>query len=230
MEKIIKKTWYDNLGWINNIATIPPEKHFDPITHDNNIFSKYNTNWDYTQWDPWIGNRYPLPNLSGGWHGLIYQWISIYSKKFTNPKVLLVSESVDVKKQLQEDFLNWKIETTDLYWDLQSKPDIIADICKPDSLPKNKYNLVINSAMLEHVYDPFIAMKNMFSSIDTGFLISTTHPPHFGYHQHPRDYMRFVIDWWYDMPKNINDNIELIELYQLDQDYVFTCYEKLNNK
>lgn len=195
--------------------------------HDNNLFSKNNINWNYIQQGVWVGGRYELPNLSGGFHGLIMQWAKTYAGRFKKPKVLLVSEGLDVKTHLQKQFLNWEIETMDLYWDLQSKPDIIADLCKHNSLPFNKYDLVINHSVLEHVYDPFTAMKNMINSLKSkGFLISATHPPNFGYHQFPRDYMRFIIDWWYDIPNYI-DGVTLQELYQLNQDYVFTTYEKL---
>jgi SAM-dependent methyltransferase len=195
--------------------------------HDNNIFSRNNITWDYTQQGVWVGGRYNLPNLSEGYHGLIMQWVKVYAGRFKNPKVLLVAEGINVKNYIQTQFPTWEIETTDLYWDLQSKPDIIADLCQVDSLPINKYDLIINHSVLEHVYDPFSSMKNMVNSLKTkGFLISATHPPNFGYHQVPRDYFRFVIDWWYDLPNYIN-NILLQELYQLNQDYIFTTYEKL---
>jgi len=93
-------------------------------------------------------------------------------------------------------------------------------------LPKNEYDIIINHSVIEHVYAPYLAMLNMSNALKSGgYLITGTHPPAFRYHQFPRDYIRFVIDWWYDLPQFIAD-IELYEFYQEGQSYVFSCYKK----
>lgn len=80
---------------------------------------------------------------------------------------------------------------------------------------------------MEHIYNPFKAIENLASLLKpNGILVSHTHPPAFEYHSYPRDYFRFMLDWWYDLPNYIK-NIELIELYQHGDRHVFTCYKKL---
>lgn len=150
--------------------------------HKNNKFSKDGLSWDYTSQGVWVGGRHPLPNLSTGYHGLFFEWIKYYAAKFKEPKILLVSEGELVKNQLKLEFPNWNIRTLDLFWDLQSKPDIEADVCNPDWIysNSNKYNLVINHSILEHVYAPFAAMANMAWVLSkNGYLLSGTHPPWF---------------------------------------------------
>ncbi len=189
-------------------------------------FSKNGNKWDYASQGVWVGGCYKLPNLSQGYHGLVMAWIEHCIGKFENPKILLVSEGKEVKEHFQSKYKNCEISTTDLHWDLQSKPDIIGDICKPETLPKNKYDIIINHSVLEHVYDPFGAMVSMSNALKNGgYLITGTHPPSFRYHQFPRDYIRFVIDWWYDLPQFIK-GIYLYEFFQEGQSYVFSCYHK----
>jgi len=194
-----------------------------------NVFSLNNINWDYTKYEYWwIGHKFVVNNLSGGFHGLLKQWWDFYSSEFQNPKVLLISENNDVKRVFNDLYKNWDIHTLDLYTNLQSgTSDILSDICS-DKLT-NKYDIIINQATLEHLYNPFGAVENMCNSLNKGgYLITHTHAQVFGYHSAPRDYIRFMIDWWYDLPQYIKD-IELVELYEDDRIiHVFTCYKKIN--
>lgn len=197
--------------------------------HDEKLtrFSKNGNKWDYASQGVWVGGRYPLPNLSTGYHQLVMEWFNYYLGQSYDLNILLVSEGKEVKEHFQSVYKSCKIFTTDLHWYLQSKPDIIGDICKPETLSKNEYDIIINHSVIEHVYDPFGAMKNMVNALKKGgYLITGTHPPGFQYHQFPRDYIRFVIDWWYDLPQFIG-GIELVEFFQEGQSYVFSCYKKL---
>jgi hypothetical protein len=197
---------------------------------NNKIFSEYNIQWDYSKFNNfWIGGVHPSSNMSGGFHGIMKQWWEYYSKKH-QLEVLLVTENEQTKRELSEQYKNWNIYTLDLYTELRdSESDIILDICRPnvELWGHAKYDLIINQATLEHLYNPFEAMKNMTDSLQVGgYLISHTHAQNYAYHAFPSDYIRFMIDWWYDLPKNIN-NIKLIELYE-DPDlfHVFSCYQK----
>jgi len=190
-------------------------------------YSKNNNTWDFKTDGFWHGGKHPASNLSTGFHGILQQWWSHYSSFHESPNVLLVSENLKVKEEFNVDNPSWNIDVIDLFTNLQDESDvIISDICK-DSLDK-KYDLIINQANLEHMYDPFSAMKNLTGGLNGGgHLITHTHAQNFQYHQFPRDYIRFMIDWWYDLPQHIN-NIALVELYE-DNDlrHIFTCYEKL---
>ncbi len=190
-------------------------------------FSKNGNKWDYKSQGVWVGGRYELPNLSTGYHGLVMEWFNHCISKFKNPKILLVAEGENVQAHFQKNYPGCDFLTWDLFWDLQSKPDIIGDICKCDSRAFDEFDIVINHSVIEHVYSPFNAMLCMSRYIKKGgYLITGTHPPAFRYHQFPRDYIRFVIDWWYDLPEFI-EGIELEEFFQEGQSYVFSCYYKV---
>lgn len=193
------------------------------------IFSLNNKKWDYSCKEDGcsIGGKLKMDNLSGGFHGILEQWWSYYSLKFEYPKVLLISESNKIKKAFNSLYKNWVITTLDLYVELgDDTSDIVADICS-DRLVDN-YDIIINQATLEHLYNPFGAMRNMCDSLNNGgYLISHTHAQNMVYHSFPRDYMRFMVDWWYDLPLYIK-NIKLAELYEDDPLVnVVTCYEKI---
>src|SRR5271154_1871343 len=88
-------------------------------------------------------------------------------------------------------------------------------------------DLIINQATLEHLYDPFGAMRNLISALKPGgVLVTHTHPPAMHYHAFPRDYFRFMKDWWHDLPLWIK-SIELLELAMIENYHVFTCYRKI---
>lgn len=195
-------------------------------------FSENNLGWDFSIYPPnpthgyWVGGHFVVSNSSNGVHGLLKQWWEYYIK-IEKPSVLLISESVKVKGEFNHLYNNWNIQTIDYYPETQQgMPDIVMDICKDEI--KGKYDAVINQATMEHLYNPFAAMKNICESLNKdGYLFMHTHSQSFVYHQYPRDYFRFMNDWWYDLPKYI-EGIKLIELYETnDSMHVFTCYQKI---
>ena len=198
---------------------------------EKDIFSRDYKSWNYSSENGWIGGKEKFSNLSGGYHGILKQWWETFNVN-NNINVLLISECSNVKKEFLKKYPNWNIEITDYYPELikndSNDIDIIADVCK-DICPfeKEKYDLIINQATLEHLYNPFQAMKNFSIALKKdGLLISHTHPPKFPYHGFPRDYIRFQRDWWYDLPKYINTLI-LEELYNYNDFFIFTCYKKI---
>ena len=194
------------------------------------IYSENNIRWNYVLdgYNGYIGGTFRASNLSGGFHGLLKQWWEYFTLNIDNPKVLLVCENLKVKSELNNIYKNWNISVIDLFPNLQNNEDvIISDICK-EAL-QNKYDLIINQANLEHMYNPFGVMSNLCNGLNKGgYLITHTHAQTMKYHQYPRDYIRFMIDWWYDLPQHISD-IKLVELYEDDNlKHVLTCYEKIN--
>lgn len=194
------------------------------------VFSLNNIKWNYNYGEDGcsVGGLLKMSNLSGGFHGILKQWWDHYSLKFEYPKVLLVSESNKIKEAFSILYENWAITTLDLYTELsKDTSDIIADICNDRLI--DKYDIIINQATLEHLYNPFGAVKNMCESLNKGgYLISHTHAQNMMYHPFPRDYIRFMVDWWYDLPLYIK-NIKLIELYEENNLInVVTCYEKIS--
>lgn len=196
--------------------------------HNTFLYSKMNHTWDlriqpghYT-----IGGLFKVSNLSGGYHGILQQWWEHYTSDVID--VLLISENNKVKNEFKERYPSWNIVTIDHYPEISTvnNVDIKGDICDFDNPIVSKFDLIINQATIEHVYNPFQAMSNLASSLkEGGYLLTHTHPPSQEYHQYPRDYFRFMIDWWIDLPKYIK-NIELMEVYMHNNAHVFSCYKK----
>ena len=71
---------------------------------------------------------------------------------------------LDIGKGMRDKFANIKsksITTVDVN-DFGDYPDIIYDICSdPDEAFIEKFDKIICLAVLEHVYDPFQAVKNI---------------------------------------------------------------------
>jgi len=196
--------------------------------HSNYLYSKYNKNWDviihpgnYT-----IGGLFKCSNLSGGYHGILKQYWDTYNN---GSDVLLISENNKVKSEFNKIYPTWNIKTIDCYPEISTTNDvdIIGDICNFNNPILDNYDLIINQATIEHVYNPFQAMLNLCKSLKKGgILVTHTHPPNQEYHQYPRDYFRFMIDWWIDLPNYIS-NIELLEVCMINNNHVFTCYKKI---
>lgn len=191
------------------------------MDHYTESYSKNNYKWQ-TGKPPgqYVGGTFVVSNTSHGYHELLKQWWDHY---FTSGKVLIVSENSIVKSEFKNVYPLWDIKTTDFY---DTTTDIFADICNKQNQITEKFDLIINQATLEHVYNPFQAMENLCDSLNKdGILVTHTHPPNMGYHQYPRDYFRFMKDWWYDLPKLI-PNIELVEFHMHENFDVFTLYRK----
>lgn len=131
------------------------------------VFSLENRKWDYAARGYWLGGCLPVPNLSKGYHGIMKQWWEHYMK---GKQVLLISESKAVKNVFQDHYPHWVFDTLDLFPEesnaTQADCDILGDIAHENNpLQLDHYDLIINQATLEHVYNPFAAMKNMITAL-----------------------------------------------------------------
>lgn len=203
------------------------------MEHNNFKFSKNNFSWDVQNCESWKGGHFKVSNLSQGYHAILKQWWDKYNEG-QNAKVLLISESPQVKQEFKNYYPKWQIDNLDFFPELtmndkNSDYTYILDLCLDNpAINHNQYDIIINQANLEHMYNPFQAMKNLIKLLKpNGQLYTHTHPPGFGYHQFPRDYIRFMIDWWIDLPNFMDPKIELIELYMTDNEHVFSMYSKL---
>lgn len=198
-------------------------------THDTDFYSNDGSQWDLNQHGYWVGGYFQVSNLSNGYHGIMKQWWDAHAQNVPKPRVLLLSESQKVKEEFVSHYPNWDVLTLDMYHELTgNKPDIIGDICSQQNpLSGHKFDVIISQATLEHVYNPFQAMFNLLDALDSnGVLVTHTHPPGFGYHRYPADYIRFMKDWWFDLP-NFIPNIKLLYMYMYTNTQVFTCYQKV---
>jgi SAM-dependent methyltransferase len=106
-----------------------------------------------------------------------------------------------------------KIETLDVN-DYGEYPDIIFDICEDESNElAEKYDKIICLAILEHVYDPFKAIKNLKRMLKKNGVIFGYVPYLYHYHAPQdlkfQDYFRFSKDALSYLFKDFND----VELY-----------------
>jgi len=89
------------------------------------------------------------------------------------------------------------LETLDVN-DFGEYPDIICDICSDINGLENKYNKIICIAILEHVYDPAAAIKNLRMMLKNDGIIYG-YVPYIYYYHAPKnlkfqDYFRFSKD------------------------------------
>ena len=194
------------------------------------MFTSHPGKWDYTQVSHGVGGIIPTKNLSQFYHGLLKQWWNHYD---TGGKKLFTCENINVKKMFQQMYPEDTIHILDYYLELQNSDpkdiDIIGNLCEVGTIPENSYSCIVSQACLEHVEDPFGAMKNMIGGLRPGGCLvvhTVTAGGKFPYHAVPRDYFRFYADWWVDLPKFI-DGIKLVELYESPV-HVFACYVKLS--
>ena len=108
---------------------------------------------------------------------------------------------LDIGKAMREKFIDIKcekLETLDVN-DFGEYPDIIFDLCSNDvELLENKYDKIICLAILEHVYNPFAAVKNLMKMLKSDGTIYGFVP--FLHHYHApndlqfQDFFRFSKD------------------------------------
>lgn len=177
------------------------------------------------QVDNGVGGRFVVPNSSNGYHGLLKVWWDHYCMH--KQKWLLVTENNNVKKVFEDNYPDKVFYTVDLYDDFNNSIDYKLDICNEqecNNLPK--LDVVICQATLEHIYNPFQAVKNMTDSLnEDGYLLLHTHTPGYAYHQYPRDYFRFFSDWFEDL-ENLLPELTLKELVATKCNHIFAIYNK----
>lgn len=168
-----------------------------------------------------VGGWWPVRNLAQGYHGIEKQWWEYYAKK--NPRVLLISESNDVKDDFQKEYPDWMIATTDMPGGQDC--DLALDLCEDWNIDM-KFDLIICQATLEHLYNPFKALENMSNVLaEDGIIVIHTQAPKFPYHPWPVDCFRFMNDWWKEVEKHFP--LELIEFYNHNDYHVFACYRRI---
>jgi len=108
--------------------------------------------------------------------------------------VLDVGRSSRLRK---EQFKGTQVTTLDItkYSDY---PDIVDDLCNPEHLENDRYDGVICISVLEHVYDPFAAVKTLRGAMKPGGIFIGYTPFLFRYHGPKslafKDYYRFSRD------------------------------------
>jgi SAM-dependent methyltransferase len=75
-----------------------------------------------------------------------------------------------------------------------SRPDYVADLHDLGKLPKNYFDVVIATEVLEHLYDPQKAVEEIRKVLKKGGICIATTRFIYHYHPDPHDYFRFTWD------------------------------------
>ena len=177
-------------------------------------YSQSARSWEMTL-DIGIGGWCKVSNLSGGYHGLLRQWWDYYG---LGAKVLLVSETVAVRREFEAMYSGKEFVTTDYFTEISSNnspPDVLWNMYEepPASLKPGSFSSIICQATLEHVHDPIGVLRRLVALLGpSGYLYIHTQTPGFQYHPFPRDYLRFYPDWFQDISLTI-PAVEVVEIH-----------------
>lgn len=138
----------------------------------------------------WVGGCWSIENVSGGYHGIFKRWWDYFGLCGVG---LVIGEEgklgENTKKRLQREYLGIQVRTVGL-----KNSDYIWDITEPFG-GSGQFDWVICQAVLEHVYDPVAAIRNMEKILKPGgMLYIHTHGPSFHYHAYPIDCFRYYRD------------------------------------
>jgi SAM-dependent methyltransferase len=75
-----------------------------------------------------------------------------------------------------------------------SKPDYVADLHDLDKIPKNYFDIVIATEVLEHLYNPQKAVEEIRKILKKGGICVATTRFFYHFHPDPNDYYRFTWD------------------------------------
>lgn len=94
-------------------------------------------------------------------------------------------------------FSNGQVKIADIV-DYGEYPDIFVDICDSKTFPDEKFDAIICLAILEHVYDPQAAVRNLYNALQDGGTVFCYVPFLFRYHAPEdlkyQDFFRFTRD------------------------------------
>ncbi len=192
----------------------------------NMIIHKTNGTWNYEYIKGWVGGKFPVSNLSNGYHGILKQWFN--SKIDASKNSLLISENKIVKNQFQEKYPTIEFKTLEYYEEMNQDVDLKYNLCDPweDISNLEKFDIILCQATFEHLYDPCTAIKNLEGLLNlNGTLLIHTHVPGMQYHPYPKDYLRVHPDWFIDVEK-FAKQLLLTELVEVDV-HIFSEYIKV---
>jgi len=117
--------------------------------------------------------------------------------EFLSQKCLKVLDIGKSSRELFTRFTDGQVVTLDIN-QYDGYPDIIDDICNPTKINSNSFDGVVCNAILEHVYDPFGAVRTIHSALKKGGYCLAYAPFLFRYHAAGdfrfQDYYRFTKD------------------------------------
>jgi hypothetical protein len=98
--------------------------------------------------------------------------------------------------------LGFLVDTVDI--NKEFSPTICGDICRPNSLPKNRYDAIFCTEVLEHTANPFNAVNNLFLALKSGGTLFATSPFGFRIHGPLPDNWRISEHGWKELLKDFS--------------------------
>lgn len=184
--------------------------------------------WNYDSSKNWVGGKFEVSNLSGGYHGILKQWLDHYQSNSTT--CLLVSENKVVKDQFSLTYPSINFKTLEYYEEMNQDIDLKYNLCEQWTHKDiEKFDIVLCQATFEHLYDPCTAIRNLKDSLNTnGVLLIHTHVPGMEYHPYPKDYLRFYPDWFFEVATFCKD-LQILELVEAGVN-IFSAYKKIGEQ
>jgi hypothetical protein len=176
---------------------------------------------------PDMNQAIAAPNSSGALNATLLSWAEIHGNM--QGKVLLVTEPVPVRTFLSTRYPLASFVCVGLVDESQLGGfDFEVDLCQRRSLPRKTFDVAFFQAALEHMIDPVTVMNEICGSLKPGpksVLVMHTHTPRYPYHGAPRDYLRFMPDWFEDLPGILDVRVTLVELW-CNEEHLLACYRR----
>jgi len=163
-----------------------------------------------------------LHNESGFIFGHVANQIKALKPTSTNRRILLAGEDARAKITYME-LLDIPIEqaitsglhdNTDVYWNFET--------AAPTQL--KDFGFIVSHAIIEHLIDPYKHVCELIRLLAPGgHLIIYTVIPGFPYHRYPVDCLRFFPDWFMEVAKR--NNVEVQDLY-VGEDHIVCTMRK----
>lgn len=162
----------------------------------------------------------PVDNSSGGFS---IKLIDLAIRFSAGNKWILVAEPAGTGKLLSDELSksqDLKLEILEfetavgVIW---TPHDFEADLCSPLlKIPASvRADVVITQALLEHVVDPVMVIRNLLRTLDSGGLVVIhTHNPLMKIHRFPIDTLRFNEDWFVNLSKYLDVSVVHVEIIQ----------------
>ncbi len=126
-----------------------------------------------------------------------------YEKINPDSKVLSIGSGGDINCLLSHYSKN-KFKVTSMDIDNNRNPDIVGDICQFD-FGSQKFDFILLSEVLEHLYNPQSALRNIHKILVPGGKVILTVPFIFPIHDRPHDYYRYTKFGLKYLLKDFND-------------------------
>ena len=151
------------------------------------------------------------PNTSGGFHGILFDYLEKYGKK--NGVTTLVSETEKVEGVFKSYF-------PEMTFQFENSLDL-----NVLHKPKKKVDVVFAQALLEHVCRPCIVIENFCNMVKSGgYIILHTHNREMKYHAFPIDCCRFFKDYFVDLCKYLPVKVSEYDEWN---EHIAVCYRRV---